>query len=235
MATGATDGTAPVRLRTAGPADRQAIAALHAASWRDAYRGIMSDAYLDGPVEVDRRAVWEARFTPPVPPGQIVILAERGDGGGAPDGFCCILAGRDPRWGSLIDNLHVRPGLSHRGLGRRLLARAVDRMPARFGATPLYLTVFEENRRARAAYERWGGRLAGQLSRRSRTAAASRCGATDGTRPRISRPGSGPSPDAVSASSLRAERSNPGPGASRPGGLASPAMTEERSDHPDLA
>lgn len=162
-ATGETDGTGPVRLRDAEPRDWRAIAALHAASWQDAYRGIMSDAYLDGPVEADRRAVWEARFTPPVPPDLIVILAEREGGGGAPEGFCCILAGQDPHWGSLIDNLHVRPGLSRRGLGRRLLASAVGRMPARFAETALHLTVFEENRRARAAYERWGGRLAGHF------------------------------------------------------------------------
>lgn len=31
---------------------------MHAASWRDAYRGVLRDAYLDSEVIADRNAVW---------------------------------------------------------------------------------------------------------------------------------------------------------------------------------
>ena len=39
-------------------ADLDAIAALHAESWRTAYRGVLPDAFLDGPVEDDRKGHW---------------------------------------------------------------------------------------------------------------------------------------------------------------------------------
>ena len=41
--------------------DANAIAAVHAESWRTAYRGILSDAYLDGPIDAERRRLWRAR------------------------------------------------------------------------------------------------------------------------------------------------------------------------------
>ena len=39
-----------MHLRTANQSDIQAIASLHAASWRHAYRGALSDAYLAGDI-----------------------------------------------------------------------------------------------------------------------------------------------------------------------------------------
>jgi len=36
--------------------DAEVVAALHAASWRDAYRGILTDAYLDGDILGERNA-----------------------------------------------------------------------------------------------------------------------------------------------------------------------------------
>src|SRR5271157_3421686 len=48
--------------RFAGPSDARAIAALHADSWRRHYRGVYSDAFLDGDVSVDRLAVWTDRL-----------------------------------------------------------------------------------------------------------------------------------------------------------------------------
>lgn len=50
-----------VRYRVAHPADADAIAGLHAASWRENYRGILSDAFLDGEVEADRAALRQER------------------------------------------------------------------------------------------------------------------------------------------------------------------------------
>lgn len=148
-----------IAIRPAGPEDAEAIAALHAASWRSAYRGILADSYLEGPMEAERLAVWRGRFAGPVDPDQVVTLAVA-EGGGDPLAFACILYGQDPVWGSLIDNLHVRPDLKRLRLGRRVLASAVRLVPHRHRDTPLHLTVFEDNSRAVAAYESWGGRLA---------------------------------------------------------------------------
>lgn len=153
-------GTEGLRLREAGAADWEAVAALHIASWRSAYRGILRDAYLDGPIEAERRAVWRERLADGPQPGQIVIVAEDGEEMIA---LACILAGQDPRWGSLIDNMHVRPDRKRAGIGRITLAAAAARIGPDHAATPLHLTVFEANGSAIAAYERWGGRLAERL------------------------------------------------------------------------
>ncbi|MBI5268002.1 MAG: GNAT family N-acetyltransferase, partial [candidate division Zixibacteria bacterium] len=56
-----------MRFRIATPADAPAIAELHAASWRTAYRGVLSDTYLDGNIIDERTAVWHSRLTSPEP------------------------------------------------------------------------------------------------------------------------------------------------------------------------
>ena len=42
--------------------DAAAIATLHAESWRTAYRGLVPDAFLDGPVVEDRMHLWRKRL-----------------------------------------------------------------------------------------------------------------------------------------------------------------------------
>jgi ribosomal protein S18 acetylase RimI-like enzyme len=121
---------------------------------------MLRDAYLERAIEAERRAVWRARFTGETRPDQIVVMAEDATGF---VGLACILAGHDSRWGSLIDNLHVRPDRKRSGIGRLVLAEATARMPVEHGATPLHLTVLETNRPAQAAYETWGGALSERL------------------------------------------------------------------------
>ena len=149
-----------LKLRVPDPAEWQAVAALHIASWQSAYRGMLYDRYLDGAIHAERESVWKARFTGEPRPDQIVVVADDGTDFVA---FACILAGHDPRWGSLIDNVHVRPDRKRTGIGRRVLAEAAARVPQEHSRTPLHLTVLEANRPAQAAYERWGGELAEHL------------------------------------------------------------------------
>ena len=54
-----------VELREAVYEDCANIAALHAESWQRAYRGILSDDFLDHFVLEDRLAVWSERFSAP--------------------------------------------------------------------------------------------------------------------------------------------------------------------------
>src|SRR5213592_3783401 len=63
------------QFRLAGPADAEAVANLHADSWRRHYRGAYSDAFLDGDVVADRLAVWTERLREP-DPRRCTILAE---------------------------------------------------------------------------------------------------------------------------------------------------------------
>jgi ribosomal protein S18 acetylase RimI-like enzyme len=146
-----------MRYRAATPADAPAVAALHAESWRFAYRGAYSDEYLDGPVFEDRARVWNERLSSP-PPNQHVILAEDGD---ELVGFICAYGADDEQWGTLVDNLHVRPALHRNGTGRRLLAEVAEWNLIEHPGVGVYLWVLEQNARAQAFYQHLGSKDVG--------------------------------------------------------------------------
>ncbi len=143
-----------------GVDDADAIAAVHAASWRATYRGILSDAYLDGPIDEERQRFWRARFTNEPFPLTVAAFVD-----GSMAGFACAFANEDARWGTRIDNLHVLSGYKRRGLATRLMRALASRIEIVAPETPVYLWVYEVNRAARAAYESLGGRLTEHGSR----------------------------------------------------------------------
>jgi GNAT superfamily N-acetyltransferase len=142
------------QFRLAGPDDAEAVANLHADSWRRHYRGAYSDAFLDGDVLADRLAVWTDRLREP-DSRRCTILAEDA----SLVGFAHTVFGEDPTWGALLDNMHVAEGHKRRGIGSRLLAltaEAVTGGPE--NTTGLYLWVLEHNVDAQAFYRARGGR-----------------------------------------------------------------------------
>ena len=54
-----------INFREIGSKDAELIAAMHTASWRTAYRGILNDEYLDSGIAEERRAEWERRLSTP--------------------------------------------------------------------------------------------------------------------------------------------------------------------------
>jgi|SRR5882757_3974248 len=140
-------------IRVAEPADADVIAQLHARSWHTAYRGILSDAFLDGPLLADRQALWRARFAEVNRTGQMVLVDEED---GKILGFACAFLDADPEWGTLLDNLHVVPESKGKGLGRQLMAEVANRI-LKLNRTRLHLWAFEQNHAARSFYERLGG------------------------------------------------------------------------------
>jgi GNAT superfamily N-acetyltransferase len=140
-------------LRDATEHDSAAIARLHADSWRSAYRGILSDDYLDNRAHSERGALWQARFSEKANKPFFVILAEI-DGQLA--GFACVFPNEDPTFGSFLDNLHVTPERTGQGIGRLLLNDAARRLVADGTGGGLYLWVIEQNSRARQFYARAG-------------------------------------------------------------------------------
>ena len=134
-----------VQIRRAGSRDLPAIAAIHAASWKDAYRGILPDNYLRHGVVVDLQRHWQ---TVELRPDDVILVAD--DNGIA--GFVAVWCRPEP----FIDNLHVTPEMRSRGLGRALLEAAAACL-MQMGRSTAYLWVLEANRRALAFYEGLGG------------------------------------------------------------------------------
>lgn len=132
--------------------DAGAIATLHAESWRVAYRGALRDEFLDGDVFTDRATQWGARLSAP-PENQLVIVAEDDDG---PAGFACAYGRDDERWGTLLDNLHVRRERQRHGTGARLLAEVAAWTLEHYPDAGLYLWVVEQNRDAQRFYRKLG-------------------------------------------------------------------------------
>jgi ribosomal protein S18 acetylase RimI-like enzyme len=139
----------------AGAAGWQDAAELHTLSWKTAYRGIVSDAYLENDCANDRRTVWSGRAKE-WDPAKIVLLIARQDDGLAL-GMSCAAILPDDAHGVLLDNLHVRPDLKRGGIGRALIAATGRWVAAHVPGKPMYLTVYKDNTNAVAFYRRMGG------------------------------------------------------------------------------
>jgi ribosomal protein S18 acetylase RimI-like enzyme len=152
--------------RRAGAADVDAVAGLHADSWRRHYRGAYADAFLDGEVLTDRRQVWSDRLSAArtgavsggtVTSSTVTVLAEVD---GAPAGFVHVAIDDDAQWGSLLDNLHVAHGHQRHGIGSALLSHAAQSVTQLSTTDAMYLWVLEQNTAAQAFYTAHGGKPA---------------------------------------------------------------------------
>jgi GNAT superfamily N-acetyltransferase len=141
-------------LRPGTIADISAIADLHARSWRKTYRGLFSDAFLDGPVFAEREAMWTKRLNGWDTARNVVLLSENG---GRLEGFASVMLDTEPAWGARLDNLHVDPDGKGRGTGRLLMRAAATWVLAENKAPMLHLMVFEGNVPAREFYDAMRG------------------------------------------------------------------------------
>ncbi len=137
-------------VRPAIPADADAIADLHARSWRATYRGIFSDAFLDGPVFAERRALWAERLSTWDTRRNVALLAQDAD---RLVGFASVMLDQEPEFGARLDNLHVDPAAKGHGIGRLLMRHAARWVLDDNKAPMLHLMVFEDNVAARGFYD----------------------------------------------------------------------------------
>jgi ribosomal protein S18 acetylase RimI-like enzyme len=144
---------AGMELRAAAPGDIEAVAGLHADSWRRNYRGAFLDSFLDGDVFTERAAVWTERLTHPEPTSFTIVAEHAGD----VVGFSYTKLDQDPRWGALLDNLHVTHAQKRLGIGTRLVAETARELGARAPRSGLYLFVLAQNTAAQAFYAARGG------------------------------------------------------------------------------
>ncbi len=152
-------GTPDEALESSPDGDWERVAALHAASWRTAYAGILPDSFLAGPLEAERRAEWHRRLTRP-PAGSALILATGEQVADGLYGFAYLMPGEGGR--ILLDNLHVRPGHLGSGIGGVLLREALSWAARAHPGRDVYLEVLRDNTRAIAFYERQGGVRTGE-------------------------------------------------------------------------
>ncbi|MDX2319581.1 MAG: GNAT family N-acetyltransferase [Moritella sp.] len=141
-------------LREASLKDLSDIAALHAQSWRENYSGALSAEYLNEHVSSDRTKIWTERLTNPSF-NQYVLIAEDD---GVLCGFVCVYGAKHPKYGTIIDNLHVNSSIKGQGLGTTLLIAAAKWAATNYKDHDLHLEVLELNENAIKFYKSLGGR-----------------------------------------------------------------------------
>jgi ribosomal protein S18 acetylase RimI-like enzyme len=156
-----------VTIRQAEPGDAPGVSQVHVAGWQWAYAGLLPAGYLAGLDPARREAMWGPWLATEEGRGQVAVAVA----GGEVIGF--IAWGRYhlddlapdvlPDAVGEVRALYLAQAHQGRGVGRALLARAVERLAAA-GYSEAKLWVLESNALARRFYERqgWapdGGRL----------------------------------------------------------------------------
>ncbi len=140
-------------IRVAQVEDAGRIADLHTQSWRETYQGILPPQYLGETIAEERMTYWQQTMSD-LSQDDFVLLLEEGS---QCLGFVCVLQQREAGHDALIDNLHIQPGQTGQGLGRKLLAAAVERL-IELKANTVCLWVFDDNRPTVQFYKRLGGK-----------------------------------------------------------------------------
>jgi GNAT superfamily N-acetyltransferase len=154
----------PIGFRKAKPDDAASLGALHVATWRETYAGLLPQAFLDGLSIDERSATWRAVLENPVAYEATALFVAESAGQLA--GFAACSDQRDAGlmargYCGEFGAVYVLESFQRLGVGRalmRLMAR--DLLDRGHGAASLW--VLRENRPARAFYERLGGALAGE-------------------------------------------------------------------------
>lgn len=141
-----------MQIREATQVDIPAIARVRIASWRTTYKGIVSQAVLDGLSQEDAEQRTRRHFTA----GSFYYVVE--EEGGEIVGF--VTGGPekdgDPIYRGEIYALYLLDSYQGQGWGRRLVAQAVERL-RQAGYTSLLIWVLTDNHPARRFYEALGG------------------------------------------------------------------------------
>jgi GNAT superfamily N-acetyltransferase len=144
-----------VTVRHATADDARAIAEVHVAAWRWAYRGQLPDELLDGLSVEDREAMWAAWFLDPEDRGAVIVAC---DDDGQVVGFANAGPSRDqgaPGTTGEVRAIYVIQEVQGKGVGARLIDE-VERYLRGFGFERATLWVLETNDLGRRFYERNG-------------------------------------------------------------------------------
>ena len=151
---------ARINIRKATVADAAGIARVQVGSWRDSYRGIVADEWLDSLSVEQRTEVFRQRLGErgaefyemfvAESDGEIVGVCDVGEPRGrAPDCDCA----------AELYMIYVSYNQQRRGIGQQLFRRALELLVAD-GRDSMYLECLEQNP-YRSFYEQLGGELCG--------------------------------------------------------------------------
>lgn len=142
-------------VKLANTGDSPAIALLHAASWRSAYKGILPDEFLGSALDSEREQYWKKKMSA-LTEREFVLIAEAK---GEPVGFIAVLDKPEAGAEAFIDNLHARPDMKGKGIGGKLMQEAAKRLAAS-NRKSVYLWVLVGNTPAEGFYLSKGARIA---------------------------------------------------------------------------
>ena len=142
-----------IALRPATLADLALIDGIHVRSRQAAYRGLVSDHYLDVAMPAASIEDWRRKLPQMLAGRGRVLVAETP---GEAIGFVCAFA-PDDRGSVYINNLHALPGRKGLGVGTALLD-AIAQWARASGARAMHLKVLETNTPAIGFYESRGWR-----------------------------------------------------------------------------
>jgi GNAT superfamily N-acetyltransferase len=150
------------RIRPARPRDARAIAEVHVASWRHAYRGLVPDASLDRLSVEEREKQRREHLEDPSSEWGILVA----DDAGRVVGFSTYGPSRDQDATAAtgeVPAIYLDPDVVGTGVGRELFSETLAALRAA-GFTRASLWVLEGNVRARRFYEKAGWRWDGTVS-----------------------------------------------------------------------
>jgi ribosomal protein S18 acetylase RimI-like enzyme len=157
------------RVRTGGQADLAGVAAVHLATRRSAYAGLLPADVLTAMSTTDLQRWWEQRLRSAPSPHRLLVASSEGQERDVL-GFAHVgpseggPGGGDSDKGELYA-IHVRPDLQGEGLGVRLLDAACGALQDDLGYVRALLWVLDGNVSAQAFYRRHGWQLVDQLHR----------------------------------------------------------------------
>lgn len=145
-------------IRLASLADLEAIIQFYSFMWQTTYQGMVDAAYLSRmSTSPHVYRTFQSLLAPWRHDTRVLLLLQ---------GEQIIGLAMGGRWRDELSDhefenyaLYIHPEYQHMGLGYRLWRARAEHMRA-LGATKLHTWVFEDNGRARAAYEKWGAQPA---------------------------------------------------------------------------
>jgi len=143
-------------IRSAAERDLTAVAHLHVRSRAAAYAGFVPAAALEAVPASSMVDYWTERWRYERDTHQMTVAAE----GDEVIGFTYLGPDEEPDTG-ILHAIHVAPDVQGRGVGRALMADALEKLTAG-GWRQAVLWVLADNTRARGFYERGGWVLDGE-------------------------------------------------------------------------